>query len=374
MISLCGCEKTKSESAASIELIRPTERGSSSAAKSTDGGANQETSENESGISAASDKTEQSAAEPEANGEKTVLYTLDPENACAITFGANSVTVKGKSGDLVCGVLADYPPMNVETYFDGDGFTYILTPKIEKFAKSYGVFYLLDKNNYKNAVYLKLSQNGIEFPDVSAVAENNAEVSEFAAEISKPETAAYITMDGTSENIPKILGEIERLSDDICAGIDGDLAKLRAISRWVSENVYYDYPAHNNGIPPECLSLEYVLNNRSSVCGGYANMVSALCAAQGIRCLNVKGTGLSGGNCFAQGLTGEYHEWNIAETDGRRVIIDAGWNSLNVLRANGTFNEKPVCYKYFDIGEDIFALDHKADSAEYRDYFAILEE
>ena len=38
------------------------------------------------------------------------------------------------------------------------------------------------------------------------------------------------------------------------------------------------------------------------------------------------------------------------------------------------FYSDAISYDYFDIGEEMFALEHKAKSAEYRDYWAVLED
>lgn len=168
-----------------------------------------------------------------------------------------------------------------------------------------------------------------------------------------------------------MLGEIKALSDVICEGLGSDYDKLRAISRWVSANIYYDYPAYNKGVPEETLSLKYMLNGHSSVCGGYSNMTSALCAAQGIKCWNVHGSVLTGGYTFSERNDGEYHEWNYAEIDGRVIWVDSGWNSFCTLRSDGTYINGGIYYRYFDIGEEYFALNHKSNYAEYRDYFAL---
>ena len=69
------------------------------------------------------------------------------------------------------------------------------------------------------------------------------------------------------------------LSDEFCREISDDYKKLRAISNWVSENIYYDLDALSpGGSSPEVLSLDYVLKNKRSLCGGFSNITAALCA------------------------------------------------------------------------------------------------
>ena len=300
------------------------------------------------------------------------VYSNDPQNACSITFDGFTITVSGKNCNVFAGVKEKNPPMNIEQSLDGDTLTCTLTPKREKNDK-YGSFYILDANNYQHIVNIEFTEDGIKLPDISDVVQNNDKVTGTVVELPEAQTAQYITLDGSRKKIPQILDEIKKISDEICDGIDSDYEKLRAISYWVSENIYYDYPAQHSGIPQECLSLEYMLNNRSSVCGGYSNMTSALCAAQGIRCLNIKGLGLNDGSCFAQDVEGDFHEWNIAEIDGKEIILDSGWDSLNTFRTDGTFETKSMCFENFDIGKEVFALKHKVRTAEYRNYQALIK-
>lgn len=325
--------------------------------------------------SASSTKIEPSVSEPDVPvfETKTIVYNHDPKNACSITFDGSSITVKGKYGDLFDGAAEIYPPMNITRSVEGGELTCVLTPTSTRFDRRYGSFAILDKGGYRNVVHIDLANGGVMFPDVSGLVRSSKMAVSSVINTTEARTAQYITLDGKRDKIPQILDEIKKISDDICKGIDSDYEKLRAISRWVSDNIYYDHPAFSNGAPQSCLSLEYMLNNRSSVCGGYSNMTSALCAAQGIRCLNISGMAVNNGKCYLQDAIGGFHEWNIAEIDGRQIIVDSGWNSGNDFNYDGTFSSDPPCYKYFDISEEVFSLDHKAQKAEYRDYWALAQ-
>lgn len=307
--------------------------------------------------------------------ETTYIYNHDPENACTITFDGTSITVKGKMGNEFSGVQAQYPPMNIERTVDGDTLTCVLTPTIRKYSQSTGMFYILNANGGASVINLELSNSeGVSLPDMSSYAAANQRVTDSVTDASPSRIASYITRDGKlGDKAEEIWAEITKISNNICAGIDSDYEKLRAISRWASDNIYYDYPAYSNGAPQYCLTLEYMLNNRTSICGGYATMTSALCAVQGIRCLNISGMAVIAGKCYPQGAVGGFHEWNIAEIDGRQIIVDSGWNSGNSFGYDGKYStEKPI-YRYFDIGAEIFALDHKAQAAEYRDYLSLFD-
>ena len=314
-----------------------------------------------------------STAEEPVIQTQTVVYNYDTKNSCSITFDGESITVTGIYGDLFDGVADDYPKMNISRSVDNGILTCVLTPKTTDFDRRYGSFSILDKGQRLNKVFIELSDGKIIFPDTSGLVRNNNRAASAVINTSEAMVAQYITADGSSDKIPEILDTIKELSDKICAGINSDYEKLRAISRWVADNIYYDHPVYNIGAPQYCLSLEYMLNHRSSICGGYSNMTSALCAAQGIRCLNITGMAVNNGKCYLQDAVGAYHEWNVAEIDGRQIIVDSGWNSGKGINSDGSLSEKSPCYKYFDISEEVFSFDHKAQKAEYRDYWALVQ-
>ena len=360
------------------QKAKPPVPGFSSSTSQSSGSTSSTSSTSSAAESTSEPEVSSSTSEPEIISElpdsdtQTVVYCLDPKNPCSVTFDGESITVTGAYGDVLNGVKDIYPKMNITSSVVGDRMTCVLTPKSTRYTQAVGSFAILDKTNHQNVVHIDLSEGSLMFPDVSDIARNNDRAASSVIEASRARVAQYITLDGSHDRIPEILDEIRRISDEICEGIDSDYEKLRAISRWVSDNIYYDHPAYNNGAPQECLSLEYMLLNRASVCGGYSNMTSALCAAQGIRCLNISGMAVNNQRCFLQDKVGGFHEWNVAEIDGKQIIIDAGWNSGNSLQSNGTLSSKPSYYHYFDIGEEVFALNHKAQSAEYRDYFSII--
>lgn len=324
------------------------------------------TTEQEPPVSSSTDEPE-----PPENDTQTVIYNYDPKNSCTVTFDGESITVTGIRGDVFEDVLAFYPEMDIARSLDNGILTCVMTPQDTDFDRKVGSFAIIDTNQNYNTVYIDLSDGSVMFPDTSELVRNNSRAVSSVVDASEAKVAQYITLDGSRDGIPEILGKIKKISDGICAGIADDYEKLRAISRWVSDNIYYDHPIYNLGAPQYCLTLEYMLENRSSICGGYSNMTSALCAAQGIRCLNITGMALNDGRTYLQNAVGEYHEWNVAEIGGRQIIVDTGWNSRKGINSNGSLSERPSGYMYFDIGEDVFSFDHKAQTAEYRDYWAL---
>ena len=361
---------TESSSASSFE--NSSEQSSEPSASSTD----------EPELPVSSDGPEPPATstdepEPPKNNSQTIVYNHDPKNSCTITFDGESITVTGIRGELFDDVLAFYPLMDITRSLDNGILTCVMTPQDtdfnRKFDRKFGMFAIIDPNQNYNTIYIDLSDGNVRFPDTSGLVRNNSRAVNAVIDASEAKVAQYITLDGSRDKIPEILNEIKNISDGICAGITDDYEKLRAISRWVSDNIYYDHPIYNKGAPQYCLSLEYMLENRSSICGGYSNMTSALCAAQGIRCLNITGMALNDDRNYLQNAVGEFHEWNVAEIGGRQIIVDTGWNSRKGINSNGSLSERPSGCMYFDISEDVFSFDHKAQTSEYRDYWALAQ-
>lgn len=286
---------------------------------------------------------------------------IDPVNERTINCDGNKITLSGTVGE-------DFTPaVNVphtETYEEKDG-KFVYTAVIKNVE---GYFNL---RIFKNGYIRMYAENGnVGVAEMTDVAETNQKAVENAIDQPLDQVAEYISTDASKENIDYILGRITEISNTVCEGITSDYDKLRAISRWVSANIYYDFAAYDKGVPAETLTLQYMLENSSSVCGGYSNMTSALAAVQGIKVYNVHGSAVSNDRTFAE-AEGKYHEWNYAVIDGRVVWIDSGWNSYCFRNRDGSYSKGNIGVKYFDISPSALAQNHKAKYAEYRDYFAV---
>ena len=324
-------------------------------------------------VSSPSESTESGiSSETSVPIEQTNVFSLicDPVNEVKIELNGNSVTVFAKSSVEDAMLDCIY---NIDGSETENGFSCTMSVSLKK--DTYTNLRLFTESGYTYSYRMKYNAagNSLSFVVPMGAVQQNTEVTENPPILAPALVKRYVT---TKENgdVNSILERIRVLSDEICDGLDSDYDKLRAISRWVSDNIYYDYPAHDAGIPEECLSLEYMLDKHSSVCGGYANMTSALCAAQGIECYNIKGHALQGDVTYdeAHGAAA-YHEWNYAVIDGRVIWVDSGWNSYNYFRSSGEYDYNGIGFKYFDIGIEAFSQNHMCDSAEYRDFYKLLE-
>lgn len=210
---------------------------------------------------------------------------------------------------------------------------------------------------------------GITEGDFSAVSEINAASLENASELTAAYSAEYVLPNGTEEERAEVLSQILELSDRICAGLDSDYDKARALAEWVSANIYYDFDARHDSVDMETVSLSHVLETHRTVCIGYANLYAALCSAQGITCYNASGDALQGELDYEKRLEHTaLHEWNIVVIDGQKINVDTVWDTTNAY-SGGQYSRGEVYGKFFDAGDLLFSQGHRARKTEIRDYF-----
>lgn len=312
----------------------------------------------------------QDISEPQINEAVPITLCGDPNgDHRQLTIEDGVITISGSIGETgLKSVTASMSKVSLKK--SGNSFT--CTVSNGPLLKGYINILIEDDRGVYSDIRMRFTNGKFAFPDVLDIAERNkALVSGEIAKDAKAVTLRNITEDGTADNAGKVLEEIRKLSNEICGGISDDYEKLRAISKWVSSNIYYDHDAFSDGIPQSCLSLEFMLKNKRSVCGGYANMTAALAQAQGIICCSIAGEAVNTGSCYAEVSKGEVHEWNYAVIDGRGIWTDSGWNSANHYK-KGKYTSGVYGTQYFDIGNEYLALDHKALKVSDRNFFGIL--
>ncbi len=106
--------------------------------------------------------------------------------------------------------------------------------------------------------------------------------------------------------------DIKALAESIASGKKSEYDKAKAISKWISEHIYYDHDYLNNRNRELFSTAEDVLEHRYTVCEGYASLTTAMLNSIGIECYT---------------LNSLNHAWNIACLDGNSVLIDNTWDS-----------------------------------------------
>lgn len=210
--------------------------------------------------------------------------------------------------------------------------------------------------------------DGWYFPDNGLSVTNDAKLDNI---ILTPEMAwaNYISADLDKQEVIDTLEQIQSISDEAVKGATTDYEKAKLLSKWVSDNIYYDYDASTTSVSMKTIALYNVLATKRTVCGGFANLYAALLEAQGIDSINLKGSTVAGTVTFDKLMTGvENHEWTAVNLDGKWVYVDSCWDSGNRYQ-NGEFTKQPSYLKYFDPDGVALSLNHRVDKAEKRHYF-----
>lgn len=166
---------------------------------------------------------------------------------------------------------------------------------------------------------------------------------------------------------------IKKLSDEICAGADSETEKAYLIAKWEAENIYYDHDAAKNNVDENVISLVNVLSLKRTTCAGYSNLFTALCEAQGIMSVNLRGGVLNSDEYTIETIPTN-HEWNAAYCDGVWRFYDVTWASYNTY-IDGEYSHNE------DIDENCIGMDfykmselRRVDKADYRNFYAALFE
>lgn len=206
------------------------------------------------------------------------------------------------------------------------------------------------------------------FTPIDSVMDINEYMTRNPVVLTSEETLPYIC--GEEGNAEEILETVRTLSDEICRNAESDRDKAKAIAMWVGVNTAYDFDAAAVSADLSVTSLEAIIKNDfRTTCGGFANLYSALCSAQGIYCLNMKGGSSSDGYTREELETAPTnHEWNAVYIDDKWYYADCTWIS-DLSYENGTISGgsdiKPF-YALFGFGE--MSVEHRIDRCEYREF------
>lgn len=205
------------------------------------------------------------------------------------------------------------------------------------------------------------------FEAIDKVLERNNYMTLHPTELTAQESLWYITAEDSPEAADRVLEETANLSEKICAGLEAEYDKAYALAVWVGENIAYDFDSEDIGSDRSVICLETVLEKRRTTCGGFANLYSALCSAQGIYTLCLRGGAVSEGYTRAQLMDiPANHCWNAVLVDGEWYYSDCTWiTDLSYSRGElipGAENRK--FYALMGFGE--MSIEHRIDRSERR--------
>ncbi|MCL0066040.1 hypothetical protein M1N79_04100, partial [Dehalococcoidia bacterium] len=125
---------------------------------------------------------------------------------------------------------------------------------------------------------------------------------------------------------------VESLAAWLVEPAKNDLEKVRAIFRWITDNIYYDMVSYFNIVegtgPVGDQSPEAVLNSRKAVCEGYSRLFKALAHLAGLEVVQVTGWTRGFGYRVGDPIEGPTdHAWNVVKIDDGWYLLDSTWGA-----------------------------------------------
>jgi Transglutaminase-like superfamily len=179
--------------------------------------------------------------------------------------------------------------------------------------------------------------------------------------------------DSIAEKYPgHSLSDLGLLSERLTGPLKGDMAKFRVIYKWVCLNIESDYDMMElnrrkiKSLSGDKLQNWYkrfslstfnkLINERKTLCTGYAWLVRELSLRAGIKCEMIYGYGKTtrsniGGTSFLN------HTWNAVWLDSQWFLCDPTWSAGSISSEDRKFNFKYID-SYFLADPTFFILNH----------------
>jgi hypothetical protein len=316
----------------------------------------------------------------------TLLTSSDPERYILFTTNGNTIKFSGKfTNDTITkvflGNLWNVTNESEGLENKGDGsFEGFITANVAGDVPFGNIFVSTDKNT--ESFKIDHDNNGFFFTD-NGLGKKNEQITENFRTATAETNLYYVTgkpagelTDEDKTAAKKVLAEIKAKAEELTEGLTDDRDKARILSDWTADNVFYDTKTAEGIVTAKTISLVNVWQTRHTVCGGYANMYAALLEAAGIKAVNIYGGVVSPGKCSYMELPEKtvVHEWTAFwyEKEKRWVITDPGWDSGNRFQNGTTEVPKSILKTFFDATPLSLSLTHRAERAEYRDYFSVI--
>lgn len=212
-----------------------------------------------------------------------------------------------------------------------------------------------------------------------AVVEQNTSKMEHINDHGAEFVVDYISESWDYNTVESILNQVKTLSDEICSGCGDDYEKICAMADYVSSTLSYDLDAKHNAVTFDVISLENVLEKKRTTCAGFSNLFSSMCNAQGLYCVNIRGSAVSPSDgIYSSNLDDENtvmnHEWTAVYYDAeqRWIYVDCTWDCTNYYENSEFRYGGSVRTTYRDISLENISKDHKAIIVDHREFFDAL--
>ena len=302
--------------------------------------------------------------------------THNPDCYADITIEGDHFTVDGRTvKDPAVSVKFSSSDVEISDYEFTEGDDCAFHAEFDAaFAEEWCNLWIVGESKLIMAYRVHHDENGWYLPD-NGLAALNAEKLEHILTAVPEASAYYISQTADPEEIELTLAELEEIVQEVCADEQDDYKKAYLIYRWIIENIYYDKDAAAIEVTLDTVAIHNVLERRRTTCAGYSNTFCAMLEIAGIRSVNLKGAAATGEVLYEELLTtGENHEFTAFwyEAEERWVYVDPTWGSNGKYEDGEYHYDYPPSDKYFDVTGEAFALNHRIDKVEERNYTAVL--
>ena len=182
---------------------------------------------------------------------------------------------------------------------------------------------------------------------------------------SKDEYYDYADMDKYALSTPsEITKNVSLLSAYLIKPAQTEKGKVRALFRWVTENINYDvqsYLIRQN----KQRSIQQILIDRTTVCDGYSRLMVELAQAADIEMVQIfgysKGYDYNIGDRFEDNPN---HAWNAVKINGKWHLLDATWGAGYIDETNQFIRQFQE--HYFLTPPESFILDHLPEDQQWQ--------
>ena len=157
---------------------------------------------------------------------------------------------------------------------------------------------------------------------------------------------------------------IESLSEYLSAPWETERNKAYSIYRWLTFNVSYDVEGFFGHSAKKSCDAQSVLQNKLSVCAGYANLFEALCKAADLEVHTISGYAKGYGYEVGQQVDGTNHAWNAIRINDEWRICDATWGAGD-LGQDMRFQRRPNTHMFL-MHSEVAITDHFPEEEKWQ--------
>lgn len=171
----------------------------------------------------------------------------------------------------------------------------------------------------------------------------------------------YTELDRIAKKLPDSQATtLRQLAASLSVFAKNDDEKARIIFAWLAHHIAYDFKSFNSNRSSNCQPT-YVLQTRTSVCQGYANLFTALATRMNLSARTIIGYGKTGRLRNEDLAKDTNHAWNCYLSNGTWRLIDATWGAGSII--SNAFKQEYDPF-WFDTSPTSFVFSHLPESKD----------